>query len=258
MTEPIPEWVKDSTLLAESLSDSRWSGALARVEDFAAASSAWEQAASARLDALASVWSGAAISAEDVASLALEQAAARLAQSMKTPESAETFARLAESMRTSTWRQSTLQFAESMKISVDWAETSDLLEDFAATSAWGQTSTLLEDLAQNSAWTESVAAFTAALEDPAWTEEFVAAAGIESVPPAEEAEPTKVLTDAVERKRKQGIGLTVAAYLAAAVALHLSNYMTTPDPVFDPHQFITDEFLAIGLALALYCAFWKA
>jgi hypothetical protein len=48
--------------------------------------------------------------------------------------------------------------------------------------------------------------------------------------------------------------LSTATYLATALALHLSNFLSTKDPVFDPHQFISDEILAIGLALALYCA----
>ena len=50
---------------------------------------------------------------------------------------------------------------------------------------------------------------------------------------------------------------TLAIYIASAIALHLSNFLTTTNPVFDPHLFLVDEFFAMALALAFYCAFWK-
>lgn len=72
-----------------------------------------------------------------------------------------------------------------------------------------------------------------------------------------EAFKTMDTGSAVERKSEPHTPFTrsrmiaFAAYFIAALSLHLSNVMTTRDRVFDSHQFLTDEFLAIGLALAV-------
>jgi hypothetical protein len=53
---------------------------------------------------------------------------------------------------------------------------------------------------------------------------------------------------------KVAVAWALAVYIAAAIALHTSNFLTTHDPKFDPHQFITDEFGAIVLAPAVTAA----
>jgi hypothetical protein len=122
--------------------------------------------------------------------------------------------------------------------------------------AWAKSAVQLVDLASTSAWAESATYLIAALEDSAGVESFADSAGIEIEPMLTRASPNDIASDSLARKRRRAVLLTAAVYLAAALTLHLSNYISTPDPVFDPHQFITDEFIAMGLALAFYCAFW--
>jgi hypothetical protein len=102
------------------------------------------------------------------------------------------------------------------------------------------------------AWAKSAAQL---VEDSAGVESFADSAVIEVEPTLTRASPNDISSDSLARKRRRAVLLATAVYLAAALALHLSNYMSTPDPVFDPHQFITDEFIAVGLALAFYSAF---
>ena len=46
--------------------------------------------------------------------------------------------------------------------------------------------------------------------------------------------------------------LVLVIYIAAALALHVSNVLSTRNRVFDPHQLISDEITAITLALAVW------
>jgi hypothetical protein len=139
----------------------------------------------------------------------------------------------------------------------EWAEASARLADVTLTPAWEETAAALQDLASNSVWGEPVSALAEVLADSDWVEEFADAAGIETVPTAEATVSGEASPEAAELKRKRGRLFTITVYLTVAIALHLSNYLTTPDPVFDPHLFLNDEFMAIGLALTFFCAFWK-
>src|SRR5260370_391865 len=48
-----------------------------------------------------------------------------------------------------------------------------------------------------------------------------------------------------------------AVYIIAALALHISNIASTHDRVFDPHRLITDQFIAMALAIALFTSLPK-
>jgi hypothetical protein len=93
------------------------------------------------------------------------------------------------------------------------------------------------------------------VETPEWlAESFEAPEPAESVqPPLQDVSVEPSATS----KTKQLFLLTAAIYIASALALHLSNAMSISNPVFDLHQFLTDEFVAMSLALAFYSAFPK-
>ncbi len=175
---------------------------------------------------------------------------------------AEQAARLAESAyRTTRWAEQAAQM--DLARTSPWAEAAVRLAESMKTPAWAEAAARLADLARTSPWAESVSSLTSALEDPAWVESFVTSAGVttETTPTGPTHSPPEVrAAEPLARKRRHAVLLTTGVYLAAALALHLSNFMSTYDPVFDPHLFITDKFIAIGLALALFCAicaFWK-
>jgi len=59
------------------------------------------------------------------------------------------------------------------------------------------------------------------------------------------------------RHHNAALTVAVAVYIFAALALHLSNIVSTHDRVSDPHQLITDQFMAMALALAVFSALPK-
>jgi len=59
------------------------------------------------------------------------------------------------------------------------------------------------------------------------------------------------------RHHNAAFTVAVAVYIFAALALHVSNIASTHDRVFDPHQLIADQFMAMALALAVFSALPK-
>ena len=51
--------------------------------------------------------------------------------------------------------------------------------------------------------------------------------------------------------------VAIGIYISCMLALHISNAATTEDPVFDAHKFLSDQMVAIGLALSVYGTFRK-
>jgi phosphatidylglycerophosphatase A len=123
---------------------------------------------------------------------------------------------------------------------------------------WEQSATELADLTNASPWADIASSFTTILEDPSLQESFATAEDV--VPILAETADIRAENEATEpaaRRIKLGLLYTLAIYIVSALALHISNFMTAKSPVFDPHQFLTDEFIAMALALAFYCSFWK-
>jgi hypothetical protein len=147
--------------------------------------------------------------------------------------------------------------AESMRTPL-WAETAARLTDerWQAQPAADDAAQLVE-LADMSAWGPAVSSLTGALEDPSWLESFAGSANIEiELPSAKPHDIPAESADADSKARllKQAVLPTVTAYLVAAVSLHLTNFLTTKNPEFDPHQFVTDEITALAFALAVFGA----
>ena len=63
--------------------------------------------------------------------------------------------------------------------------------------------------------------------------------------------PTRSMIEQARAIKQAGV-FSAATYIVAALSLHLSNFLSTTNPVFDPHQFITDEWTAIAVALAVF------
>jgi hypothetical protein len=255
-TVQAPAWVDNAAKLAGLMQTPKWAENTVKLAGLMQAS-AWAENAVKLAGALQTpAWAENAVKLAGLMQTPVwAENAVKLAGLMQTPAWAENAAKLAAALQTPAWKDSTLQLAASMQTPA-WAEAAKLAASMQ-TPAWLETAAQLSDIANTSPWAESVSSLTAVLGDSAWLEAFAAAAGVEIELDTSEGLPSEVPAEPLDRRRKRGDLLTVAIYLAAAVALHLSNYATTPDPVFDPHQFITDEFLAIGLALAFYCAFWK-
>jgi hypothetical protein len=181
----------------------------------------------------------------------------KLAEQIQGSPWATSTLRLAEVAGTSVWAGAAAQLAESMK-TPEWAESAAQLAESMKAPEWAESATRLIEFASTSAWADAASSLRAILEDRSLRESFVAAVDIEPsrTNRADSGEEDKAAKPS-PRDSKRGISFTTAIYLAAALALHLTNFATTRDPVFDPHQFLVDEFVAMGLALTFYCTFWK-
>jgi hypothetical protein len=184
-----------------------------------------------------------------------EVAAAGLAETMQTPAWTEAAARLVESMKLPTWAERAAELAQSVRASQTLEQLSGWLADSMQTQDATQEAARLVELAGTSPWTQSMASLTTALQDPSWLRLFIESADTE-IEPAEvdfaDLAPETVDANPTARAIKQAGVFSAATYIVAALSLHLSNFLSTTNPVFDPHQFITDEWTAIAVALAVF------
>jgi hypothetical protein len=141
----------------------------------------------------------------------------------------------------------------------EWAGLAEQLAESWWNQPGEQEASQLVKLASASAWGPSMSSLADALEDPSWLDSFAGSAKIDierSVTKPADVPPES--TDAAPKSRllKQAVLPSVATYVVAAVSLHLSNFLSIQNPVFDPHQFITDEYTAIALALTVFGVLW--
>ena len=172
-----------------------------------------------------------------------------LAEFLKTPEWAESAAYMTEWIKTPAWAESAARMAKSMAAVPEWAAQTVELAESVQASGWTAQATNLLELAGMSAWGTTAHTLSAVLDDPGQME--TTEVEVQRSPPyAADAIVKKPLSHEI----KAAAWCAGATYVAAAVALHLSNFLSTKDPVFDPHQFFSDEFNALGVALAVFCA----
>jgi hypothetical protein len=161
---------------------------------------------------------------------------------MKTPS---WHATLGETVKTPAWQT---MFGETAKTA---ARMQTLLGETAKTPAW---QAAFGDALKSPTWAQTAASLVELVEAPEWlAESFKAPESTESIQPL----PDDSAVPSVASKIRQVLLLTAAIYIASAMALHLSNAISVKDPVFDLHQFLTYEFIAMSLALAFYSAFPK-
>ena len=181
----------------------------------------------------------------------------KLAAAIQGSAWASSTVRLAEVIGPSVWTGAAEQLAQSISTPA-WRGFATQLAESMKSPLWEESATRLAELTSTSAWADIVASLTAVVEDDSLLESFVAAADIQ--PALAETADLRAEGEAPVSPAqwiKRGLLYAAAIYIVAAIALHLSNFLTTPNPVFDPHLFLVDEFIAMGLALAFYCAFWK-